>query len=111
MDERKALGEASHEPASAPPAASAGETAGCAPPVRSWPFVAIIVCDMLLLLLLGFLAWFDLGARLDGVRSQNAALRAEVDDLKLRVQQLEAAWEIEHAPKGGQPAVGGRRRP
>jgi len=62
------------------------------PAVRSWPFVTIIAADMLLLLLLGYLAYRDLSERLDTVNKTTAV---QYEYLKERVDQLEGAQVLD----------------
>jgi hypothetical protein len=74
------------------------------PAARRWPFVTIIVCDMLLLLLLGFLAYMDLSERMDRV---NKIMTVELVILKDRVAQLESAQQFDQmAPSRNKPIQG-----
>jgi len=71
-------------------------------PVRSWPFVAIISCDMLLLLLLGYFAYADLSKRFEAVNRKVELTAAQVDMLKDRIDQLERGQQFDQiAPPRG----------
>lgn len=78
------------------------------PVVRRWPFVTIIVCDMLLLLLLGFLAYMDLSERIDRV---NKIMTVELVILKDRVAQLESAQQFDQMDPSHNKPTPGRAAP
>jgi hypothetical protein len=71
-------------------------------PARSWPFVTIIACDMLLLLFLGYLAYADLGERLSLANKKIERMTAEMNLLRDEVVQLKRGQELDQiAPSRG----------
>jgi len=72
-------------------------------PRRSWPFVSIIVIDMLLLLLLGYLGYRDLGEKINAAQARSVPAE-QIEDLRNRVRKLEESGLFgTPAPKAGNP--------
>ena len=80
-----------------------------AAPRRSWPFVSIIVLDMLLLLLLGYLGYRDLGEKINEAQARSVSAE-QIEELKFRVRRIEESGLFATPAPGNPPATRPARR-